>query len=98
MMECAYKENGECNTCAECMSCPENTREYEKDFNSDSDDLAIFICNICGSEIETNKGDCEEDLWSHLQLGHAEIFEECQNWETPYMMEVYFNEHKLTFR
>lgn len=23
---CGYMEDGECNTCAECMSCPENNK------------------------------------------------------------------------
>ena len=26
-----YKENGKCNTCAECMSCPENTVKTSND-------------------------------------------------------------------
>lgn len=33
MIECGYMENGECNTCAECMSCPENNKveRYQKE-------------------------------------------------------------------
>lgn len=30
-IECGYKENGKCNTCAECMSCPENTVKASND-------------------------------------------------------------------
>ena len=31
MIECGYMEDGECNTCAECMSCRENNPKEEKD-------------------------------------------------------------------
>ena len=33
MIECGYMEEGKCNTCAECMSCPENNKveRYQKE-------------------------------------------------------------------
>ena len=32
MIECGYMEDGECNTCAECMSCPRNNMKEEKEY------------------------------------------------------------------
>lgn len=46
-----------------------------------------FECKLCGDIIEND----DESLWSHIQLHHEEAFAECQNWETPDMVEVYYD-------
>ena len=50
MKECAYKENGKCNTCAECMSCPENVVKTPRW----SEERQAYICQHCGSEIDAS--------------------------------------------
>jgi len=47
-----------------------------------------YKCTCCGSVFEYD----EEVLWGHLQMDHEAIFEECQGWETPFMLETYFDE------
>ena len=50
-------------------------------------------CNICGALFDIDEDffdDAEEILWGHVQLAHEDIFDECQNWETPWMLEEYF--------
>ena len=49
-----------------------------------------YQCKACGEVIPFDEIDWEEDLWGHLQMNHEDIFEECQDWETPYMVEEYY--------
>lgn len=55
-----------------------------------------YKCKLCNCTIHgeaTGLDDDEfpeEDLWGHIQIAHAEVFEECQNWETPCMLEEYY--------
>ena len=61
-----------------------------------------YKCKCCGVEIEFDKDDFdlggyshpdgEELLWGHLQLDHEDLYDECQNWETPFMIEEYYDE------
>ena len=32
----------------------------------------------------------EEELWGHIQSNHPECFEECQDWDTPTMLDVFY--------
>lgn len=48
----------------------------------------MYVCKYCGAEIEND----EESLWGHIQLNHEEVFAECQNWETPDMLEECYDE------
>lgn len=71
----------------------------------DSDQyMSLFRCKACGAEFEVDDEDhnwfnyCgEEDLWGHIQLDHPDIYEECQTWETPDMLDVYF-EHVIEWK
>ena len=59
--------------------------------------MLTYKCKCCGELIEFAKEDfnCDGDyhpdgeelLWGHIQFDHEELFEEIQNWETPYMIE-----------
>lgn len=58
-----------------------------------------YVCKCCGTEIHDDKDNenwfdefGEEELWGHLQMDHEEVFKECQNWETPAMLEEYYDE------
>lgn len=56
---------------------------------------ATYKCSICGSEFTyDNEEDFqeygEEALWGHIQLDHPEAFQECQNLETPHMLELLY--------
>lgn len=44
-------------------------------------------CKACGTEIDLED---EEGLWGHLQLDHEDLFEECMDWETPDMIEEFY--------
>ena len=44
----------------------------------------MLQCKYCSASFEEYD---EEDLWGHIQMSHEEIFEEVQDWETPYMIE-----------
>lgn len=63
--------------------------EYEEDKSCN------YICNLCGEVFYCENDDdfddnVEEILWHHIEMEHEEEFEEYQNWETPYMIEEYF--------
>ena len=56
-----------------------------------------YKCKCCGLMIEEDIEnpnwfeDCgEEEIWGHLQMSHEEVFEECQDWDTPTMLEEYY--------
>ena len=68
-------------------------KNYADYYNTDNY-IGVFKCKCCGDyicedpEYEDWFEYCgEEELWGHIQLGHPEIFKECQNLETPYMLE-----------
>lgn len=64
--------------------------------------INVFRCKTCGSEFEEIDDEDfawfedygEEALWGHIQLDHPELYQECQTWETPDMLEVYY-EHSI---
>lgn len=47
MIECGYMEEGKCNTCAECMSCPENNKveRYQKE-DMTTEEAVMYIQSI----------------------------------------------------
>jgi hypothetical protein len=47
-----------------------------------------YKCKCCGNVFEWD----EEILWGHIQIEHAEIFEDVENLDTPYMLEECFEE------
>ena len=54
-----------------------------------------YTCTLCGyTRYCENYNDFdeygEEELWGHIQRCHEEEFEECQDWETPWMLEEYY--------
>lgn len=51
----------------------------------------MMKCLICNDEIEND----EEMLWGHIQLDHPDIFEEVQNWDSPYMIEEYYMQSEV---
>ena len=50
------------------------------------DDIWKFKCQYCGTVIGPECDDIEEALWGHVQWCHENVFEEVQDWETPYMI------------
>lgn len=54
-----------------------------------------YVCKYCGCVIEEDpeypngwfESEGEEELWGHIQMNHEDIFEECQDWDTPTMLE-----------
>jgi hypothetical protein len=49
-------------------------------------------CKFCGCVFEyenENEFDVygEEELWNHIQMKHMKAFEECQNLDTPTMLD-----------
>lgn len=64
-------------------------------YDTDTDDSCVFRCSICGAEFECESDEdfddyVEQELWGHIQMNHEEEFEECQDWETPDMIEEYY--------
>lgn len=47
-----------------------------------------LMCKTCGEMVFAD----EEDLWWHIQVCHPELFEEVRNLETPYMLEICYDE------
>ena len=53
----------------------------------------MYKCKHCGeifgpyTKVAFFK-DGEEELWGHIQINHEDIFDEIQNLETPYMIEI----------
>lgn len=105
MMEGYCIDNGLEYYCSdECLHKVYSAEEWEElydDGNGDSywtewcaeDVSEKWRCNICGELLDIDEDffdDVEEILWGHIQLEHEDVFEECQNWETPYMIEEYF--------
>lgn len=56
------------------------------------EEIRDYECTVCSAFFHTDSEDYEEILWGHLQMEHEEIFEECQDWETPFMIEEYYEE------
>lgn len=60
-----------------------------------------YKCTVCGEvftfDSQEDFGDYgEETLWGHIQNDHPEAFKECQNWETPIMLEyLYYDVSEL---
>lgn len=59
------------------------------------DEPCTYRCTLCGEEFYCENDDAfdsyvEEALWGHIQMEHEEEFEECQDWDTPDMIEEYF--------
>ena len=64
--------------------------------------MTAYKCKICGREVEFAANefdgsghyhpDGEELLWDHIQTNHEDKFEEVQDWETPFMIEEYYEE------
>lgn len=48
----------------------------------------VCKCKACGTEIDIED---EEGLWGHLQMEHEEIFEECMDWDTPDVIDEYYD-------
>ena len=80
--------------------CDENGKTWYMEYDNENEEKTMgetWKCNICGALIDIDEDffdDTEEILWGHIQLEHEDIFEECQNWETPWMIEEYFEEEK----
>lgn len=68
-----------------CDACRE---AYKVQDPEPADDDTYYVCKICHEEI----ADDEECLWGHIQRCHEDVFEEVQNWETPTMLEEYYQE------
>lgn len=51
-----------------------------------------YKCKFCNHSCWDVDNDIEEELWGHIQIHHPDIFEEVQNWETPYMIEECYKE------
>ena len=47
-----------------------------------------LMCKTCGEMVFAD----EEDLWWHIQVCHPDLFEEVRNLETPYMLEICYDE------
>ena len=65
--------------------------------NEGREERRTYVCKECGSDFTYDNDDDfyewgEEQLWGHIQLDHPEIYQECQTWETPDMLDVYFDE------
>lgn len=79
-----------------------NIRKIEE--NKTEEKICKYKCKYCGVIIEfpENEFDCggyshpdgEELLWAHIQEEHDEIFEEIQDFETPFMIEDCYTEIK----
>ena len=55
----------------------------------------MYKCKLCGVVFNSYTTEefeeyGEEELWGHIQMNHEEAFEECQDWETPTMIEEYY--------
>lgn len=47
-----------------------------------------LMCKTCGEMVFPD----EEELWGHIQACHPELFEEVRDLETPFMLEICFDE------
>ena len=83
----------------EADGCVEWQEAYETDDdrydNETEDEPCTYRCTLCGEEFYCENDDAfdsyvEEALWGHIQMEHEEEFEECQDWDTPDMIEEYF--------
>lgn len=50
-----------------------------------------YECKHCGDIICVDEDDYDEILWGHIQMCHHDVFEEVQDFETPYMIEECYN-------
>ena len=55
----------------------------------------MYKCKLCGATFENYTNEefeeyGEEELWGHIQMQHEDIFEECQDLDTPTMLEEYY--------
>ena len=48
--------------------------------------MKLYKCKFCDKIYEWD-ADAEQSLWGHIQLEHKDIFNEIQNFDTPYMLE-----------
>lgn len=71
-----------------CMYCP-IAKAYQEIFDSLENK---YECKICGGIICGDDYDIEENLWAHIQMEHEDVFDEIQTWETPFMIEEYYEE------
>lgn len=86
-----------CNFCEaydDCEKC-KVTLLIDQAHNECFNNSRTYRCLLCGKEFcceDDYDFDCnvEEELWGHIQMEHEEEFEECQDWDTPYMVEEYF--------
>ena len=65
------------------------------DYDEQTDTGLTFTCKICGESFHYENEDDfdyfgEEEVWGHIQRNHEEEFEECQDWDTPDMIEEYY--------
>lgn len=68
--------------------------EYFVSFEEELEREQVYKCCECGEEFSFDKDeyeDIDEVLLGHIQLNHDEIWEECQDWEAPSIIEEYFN-------
>ena len=61
MIECGYMEERKCNTCAECMSCPENNKveRYQKE-DMTTEEAVMYIQSI-PNKIWEQLDECERE-------------------------------------
>ena len=63
---------------------------------NERDKTSAYKCKACGEIIEFYEAEFdsvgEEALWEHIQMNHVDIYGEVQDWETPYMIEDYYEE------
>lgn len=76
-------------------------KDYKGYYDS-SKFISVYKCKTCGSEFVADDPEDrswfadygEEALWGHIQLDHPEVYEDCQDLETPDMLELCF-EHMI---
>lgn len=51
-----------------------------------------FMCKTCGEMVFAD----DEDLWSHIQMCHPELFKKVRDLETPFMLEICYEEKKVS--
>ena len=79
---------------------PDDIEIIREHFGIKEEAVKGYVCKLCGAEFEVEEDEDtdwlheygEEMMWGHLQVEHEDVFEEVQDWETPFMLEEYYDE------
>lgn len=90
-----YESSESVQLCGDYIEWQEAYETDNDDYDTDTDKGCTYKCTLCGEEFYCESDNSfdeyvEEEVWGHIQMTHEEEFEECQDWDTPTMIEEYY--------